>query len=123
MSTMGLLSIPWTMTAEMYPLEVRGVMQGATVCVAHILMFAVIKSFYWMSYVLNGIQGVQLFFGGICVVGFVFLYLFLPETHKKTVEEIVDYFENNTVYILRKKNFCDDRSPVTDVEGDNQNEN
>jgi hypothetical protein len=121
MSTIGLLSIPWTMTAEMYPLEVRGVMQGATVCVAHILMFAVIKSFYWMLNVFNGTQGVQLFFGGVCLVGFVFLYLFLPETHKKTVEEITDYFENNTVYILRRKSMYDDRFPVTDVEGDNLN--
>ena len=120
MSTMGLLSIPWTMTAEMYPLEVRGVMQGATVCVAHILMFAVIKSFYWMCSVFHGTQGVQLFFGAVCSVGFLFLYVFLPETHKRTVEDIVSYFENNTIYILRKKSIYDDRFPVTDVDDDHQ---
>ncbi len=116
MSTMGLLSIPWTMTAEMYPLEVRGVMQGASVCVAHLIMFAVIKSFYALLGGLGGLQGLLMFFGGVCLVGFVTLYIFLPETHKKTLEEIEEYFTHNTLYITRKSSIYDDRFPVRTVD-------
>lgn len=120
MSTMGLLSIPWTMTAEMYPLEVRGVMQGATVCIAHVLMFGVIKSFYFLSAILGGTSGIQLFFAGVCIAGFIFMFIFLPETHKRTLEEISDYFRNNITYIGRRKSIYDDRFPVQSEDCDNQ---
>ncbi|XP_065212029.1 facilitated trehalose transporter Tret1-2 homolog isoform X2 [Planococcus citri] len=112
MSTLGLLSVPWTMTAEMYPLEVRGVMQGFTVCVAHILMFIAIKSYYWLSEFLGGSHGIQLFFAGVSIVGLIFIYVFLPETHRKSVEEIENYFVHNTVFIKKRRYHCDDQFPV-----------
>lgn len=116
MSTMGLLSVPWTMTAEMYPLEVRGIMQGLTVCVAHILMFIAIKSYYALSDLLGGSSGVQLFFAAISILGLIFLYIFLPETHNKSLEEIENYFSNNTIYISKRRYHRDDQFPVKTVD-------
>lgn len=116
MSTMGLLSVPWTMTAEMYPMHVRGVMQGMSVCIAHVIMFGVIKSYYTLLAWLGGVAGLLLFYSAVCVVGLVFLYVFLPETHNKTLEEIADYFAHNSVYITRRKSLYDDRFPVKTVD-------
>lgn len=112
MSTLGLLSVPWTMTAEMYPLEVRGIMQGLTVCVAHILMFIAIKSYYTLSELLGGSHGIQLFFAGISILGLIFLYIFLPETHNKSLEEIESYFSNNTMYVKKRRYHRNDQFPV-----------
>lgn len=39
----GLMSIPWTMTAELYPIEIRGMAQGLTIALAHVIMFAALK--------------------------------------------------------------------------------
>lgn len=119
---MGLLSIPWTMTAEMYPMEVRGIMQGASICVAHLFMFGVIKTFYSLMSLLGGVQGLLLFYGIICTIGTVMLWVFLPETHKKTLDEIEEYFTHNTIYLLRKKSIYKDRLPVKTVD-DTENPN
>lgn len=113
---MGLLSIPWTMTAEMYPMKVRGIMQGMSVCIAHVIMFGVIKSYYSLLHWLGGYDGLLLFYSAVCVVGLVFLYVFLPETHNRTLEEIANYFTHNSVYILRRKSLYEDRFPVKTVD-------
>lgn len=108
------------MTAEMYPIEVRGIMQGVTVCVAHLLMFIEIKSFYWLKEILGGAHGVQLFYSGICIIGFICLFIILPETHNKSLEEIEEYFKHNIIYIKRNRRAYSDWIPVKTVDANNQ---
>lgn len=99
-SCTGLLPIPWTMTAELFPLEIRGIAQGFTVGIAHFVMFAVTSVYPLLSSILGGPHGVQFLFAGASFSAAIFVYIFLPETHGKTLKEIEDYFQNHTIYPL-----------------------
>lgn len=100
---MGFMSIPWTMTAELFPLEIRGMAQGLMIAIVNIIMFFVLKIYPFFAIAIGGSYAVQWFFAGATIVGTFFVYLFLPETHRKELSEIEDYFVNNTLYILSKK--------------------
>lgn len=43
LSVIGLMTIPWTMSAELFPLEIRGLAQGTIVSLAHIIMFSALQ--------------------------------------------------------------------------------
>ncbi|XP_054261516.1 facilitated trehalose transporter Tret1-2 homolog isoform X2 [Macrosteles quadrilineatus] len=98
----GLMSIPWTMTAELYPLEIRGMAQGLTISLAHLIMFAALKVYPFLENILGGTYATHWLFAGSSLASVVFIFIFLPETHKKLLSDIQDYFLNNTVYILSK---------------------
>lgn len=46
---LGLLTIPWTMTAELFPTEIRGIGHSLSYSMANILMFAAIQSYRLVS--------------------------------------------------------------------------
>lgn len=94
-SMMGLLSIPWTMTAEMFPTEIRGIGHSIAYSMANILMFAAIQSYRSLSDALGGAFAVQWFFAGVAILGFFFALIFLPETHGKKLSEIEAYFRGD----------------------------
>ncbi|KAL5279991.1 hypothetical protein ACFFRR_004164 [Megaselia abdita] len=94
-SMMGLLSIPWTMTAEMFPTEIRGIGHSIAYSMANILMFAAIQSYRSLSDALGGAYAVQWFFAGVAILGFFFALIFLPETHGKKLSEIEAYFRGD----------------------------
>ncbi|KAI5706011.1 hypothetical protein M8J76_003056 [Diaphorina citri] len=102
-SVIGMLSIPWTMTAEIFPLEIRGIAQGLTFCLAHILMFFALQYYPWFKDSVGGSAMVQWFFALISVISIVYVYIFLPETHGRTLLEIEEYFETSCVYACSKK--------------------
>uniref|UniRef100_A0A8D8UZF7 Facilitated trehalose transporter Tret1 n=1 Tax=Cacopsylla melanoneura TaxID=428564 RepID=A0A8D8UZF7_9HEMI len=101
-SVIGMLTIPWTMTAEIFPLEIRGVAQGLTFCLAHILMFFALQYYPWFKDFAGGSAQVQWFFALVSVISVVYVYIFLPETHGRTLLEIEQYFEHSFVYICSK---------------------
>ena len=102
-SMIGLLSIPWTMTAELFPTEIRGLAHGITISIAHILMFLSIQLYRDLKDILGGAHAIQWFFAAMALGGVAFVYIFLPETHGRKLIEIEQYFHNNTVYIGQKK--------------------
>lgn len=97
-SMMGLLSIPWTMTAELFPLAIRGMAHSIAYSVANVIMFASIQSYYSLLHVFQGPSGLQYFFAAISLGGLVYSFIFLPETHRKKLSEIEEYFLHNTTY-------------------------
>ncbi|CAH0548563.1 unnamed protein product [Brassicogethes aeneus] len=102
-SMIGLLPIPWTMTAELFPIEIRGVAHSIAYSIANLLMFASVQSYYALSDLFGGSSGVQYFFAVISICGMVYTFIFLPETHGKKLTEITDYFNHNTVFLGQKK--------------------
>lgn len=91
MSTVGFLTLPWAMIGELFPTNVRGLAGGITTCCAYLFSFAVLKTYPEMKDTL-GRQGVFLFYGVTALVGTVFLWLCLPETQGKTLEEVEKMF-------------------------------
>nr|CAD7401560.1 unnamed protein product [Timema poppensis] len=53
-SMLGLLSIPWTMTAELFPTEIRGLAHSIAISVANLLMFVSIQTYLNTVEVLGG---------------------------------------------------------------------
>lgn len=90
-STFGFLTVPLGMSAEVYPIHVRGFMVGLTTGTSYIYGFIAIKTYLHLrlhvdSYILFFLYGTF----GLC--GTIFLITFLPETRGKTFEEIEKYF-------------------------------
>lgn len=47
-SMIGLLTIPWTMTAELFPTEIRGIGHSLSYSMANLLMFLAIQSYRYV---------------------------------------------------------------------------
>jgi len=59
----GMLTIPWTMTAELFPTEIRGIAHSVSYSMANLLMFAALQSY----------RSLQTFLGGMT---FEYLHIF-----------------------------------------------
>lgn len=92
------------MTAELFPLEIRGVAHSIAYSLANLLMFASVQSYVSLVRIFNGAHGVQWFFAVVALAGLVYALIFLPETHGKKLRDIESYFLHNTIYFGSKKN-------------------
>lgn len=97
-SVIGLMSIPWTMTGELFAIEIRGMAQSFMSCIGTLLMFLALKIYPFLDASL-GSAYVQWLFGAVSFGAVIFIFVFMPETHGKTLAEIQEYLEHNTVYI------------------------
>lgn len=103
-SMIGMLPIPWTMTAELFPMEIRGIAHSIAYSAANGLMFASVQSYVSLEHLFGGVAGVQWFFAVVALMGLIYAFVFLPETHGKKLSVIVDYFNYNTIYLGQKSN-------------------
>uniref|UniRef100_A0A182IKM6 Major facilitator superfamily (MFS) profile domain-containing protein n=1 Tax=Anopheles atroparvus TaxID=41427 RepID=A0A182IKM6_ANOAO len=91
-SMIGLLTIPWTMTAELFPTDIRGIAHSISYSMANLLMFFAVQSYRTITDLLGGAYAVQWMFAVVSVIGFFFALFFLPETQGKSLAEIEAYF-------------------------------
>ncbi|XP_041968943.1 facilitated trehalose transporter Tret1-2 homolog isoform X2 [Aricia agestis] len=91
-SMVGFLQLPWIMSGELYPQDIRGVMSGATSCCAYILIFFNIKTYPRLEYFITS-NGTLYLFGICALIGAAYCLLFLPETKGKTLNEIMRQFD------------------------------
>jgi SP family facilitated glucose transporter-like MFS transporter 8 len=91
--SLGVLVIPWTLIGELLPIQIRGIGGGFMVGFAYILMFGVVKSFPF-TLDITGTEGIFFLFSFMSLAGVAFVYVFLPETLGKTLQEIEDYFKS-----------------------------
>ncbi|XP_044260723.1 facilitated trehalose transporter Tret1-like [Tribolium madens] len=101
-SMVGLLTIPWTMTAELFPLKIRSMAHSISLSVVNMIMFFAVQNYVNMEIALGGSAGVQWFFSGLSLGAVIFTFVFLPETHRKKLSEIEDYFKHNSIYLGQK---------------------
>lgn len=89
--TLGILTLPFTMVAEMYPQKTRGVAVGLTMSLAFIMSFANIKTF---QTVFEAFGSVTMFsyYAFIAFLGTLFAIFILPETKGKSFQQIEQYF-------------------------------
>lgn len=102
-STMGLMTLPGLMMAELLPLRARGIAGGCNFFVFNFLIFVSTKLFPTVKEA-TGITGVFLIFGAAAFLEAIFIYLALPETKNCTLQDIEDYFqEDNLLWITRPR--------------------
>lgn len=66
--TLGFLVVPWVMIGELYPMKVRGVLGGMTLCMAHTFVFIVVKTYPFLCDLFQS-HGVFIGYGVISLAG------------------------------------------------------
>jgi MFS family permease len=89
--TIGILTLPFAMVAEMYPQKTRGFAVGITISLAWLMSFVNIKTFS-LAFETFGSFGVFSFYALIGFSGIVFAVFVLPETKGKSLHEIESLF-------------------------------
>ncbi|XP_043260263.1 facilitated trehalose transporter Tret1-like [Colletes gigas] len=102
-STMGLLPLPWMLTGELFPRKFKGLGAGLASGFAFICNFAVVKIAPGMFASLQQ-QGTFAIYGVVALLGTCILYLTLPETKDKTLQEIERSFDKKTKDNLTNSN-------------------
>lgn len=85
--SMSLAPVVWVVIAEIFPNRLRGAAMSVAVMALWIACFILTYSFPYLNAKL-GAAGTFWLYGGICVAGFFFILLRLPETKSRTLEEI-----------------------------------
>ena len=84
-------AIPWILLAEVPPPKARELVASLATVVHWMMAFAVTFSFLPAQEAL-GAAGVFYFFSAMCFCGIIVVYLLLPETKGKSLEEIQEKF-------------------------------
>ncbi|KAL4143636.1 hypothetical protein QTP88_005948 [Uroleucon formosanum] len=85
-------TLPWMLVSETFPNKSRGVAAGSSAALSYLLMFILTKSYLIVEINLT-LEYTMLLFGGIGLFGLGYLYFYLPETEKKSLLEIEEYFK------------------------------
>ncbi|XP_055325703.1 facilitated trehalose transporter Tret1-like isoform X2 [Sitodiplosis mosellana] len=89
----GVSSIPNMMLSEVFPFKSKAFATGIVGALFYLSMFLASKSFYALEVLLT-LPGLSIFYGFLGVVGFIAMYLTLPETEGRTLEDIESYFSD-----------------------------
>lgn len=90
-ASLGILIIPWTLISELYPIKYKAKFGGASIAIAYILMSAVLQIFP-IALETFSLSVIFANFGGLSFATAVFVFFYLPETHRKTFAEIEENF-------------------------------
>lgn len=89
--SLGLMTLPFTMLAEVYPQRYRGLASGLTTSVLFATSFVFTKLYPTMVREMGSV-GLFGFYGAVSLVSVVYVYYLLPETKGKTLEQIAEFF-------------------------------
>jgi MFS family permease len=84
---MSLAPVTWVVISEIFPNRIRGAAMSLAVTALWIACFILTYTFPILNSTL-GAYGTFWLYAGICVVGFLFIFLKLPETKTKSLEQI-----------------------------------
>lgn len=90
-ASLGILIIPWTLISELYPIKYKAKFGGVSVAIAYVLMSMVLKVFPSALEVFS-ISVIFAIFGAMSLLCGLFIFFYLPETHRKTFAEIEQTF-------------------------------
>lgn len=106
MSHVGIRILPWILTGEVFPNEIRATASGLSGGIGYIFGFLSNKIFLTMTNQIT-LPGTFWFNSAISFFGVILLYFFLPETEGKTLHDITEHFSGKSNlgnHVLRVKN-------------------
>ena len=86
--------VVWVLTAEIFPLEIRGKAVSIALFTNWFASLFVVWPFLFLVEIL-GIGGAFLIFAVTSLLALIFVYFFVPETKGKTLEEIQEYWQKS----------------------------
>ncbi|XP_049861552.1 spidroin-1-like [Schistocerca gregaria] len=102
-NTAGFFVLPIVATGELLPARVRGIAGGYIYFFFNLVLFAVAKLFP-LAVRAVGVSGVFWAFGAFSLLGTVLMYLAVPETKGRTLNQVEDYFDGeNALWVTRRK--------------------
>ena len=87
----GLGPLTWVVAIEILPIRSRGYTHTIANLTSNICWFVVIKTFNDVQSLL-GLAAPFYIYGSICLLGLIFVFIFVPETKGKTFQEIGEEF-------------------------------
>lgn len=101
--SLGMGSIPWTINSEIYPSKIRARCNSVATAVNWVTNYIVAATFISYQNAV-GKGGVFWTYAGVCVLAIITIFILLPETKGKSIEEILELFKSKG----RKKKNNDD---------------
>lgn len=98
---MGWGPITWLLMSEVLPLVARGVASGLCVTVSWLTAFALTQAFTHLADA-YGLYAPYLMFTVVCVFCLLFNAVCIPETRKRSLEEIENYFRTGRSFTIRE---------------------
>lgn len=98
-STLGLLTIPFAMNAEIFPQKYRGLGSGLVICATYTICFICVKLYPEMVTELGSFN-VCLLYGVASLLSIFYVHFILPETKGKSLQEIEDMFKPKPKYSI-----------------------
>lgn len=89
----GVAPVPWMLVSEVFPYRGRSQASGFSAACSYIFSFTATKTFLGLESTLS-LSGVLFLYGTCCFFGFIGMYVFLPETEGRTLEEIEDSYSS-----------------------------
>ena len=89
----GIGPMVWLIMSEIFPTKVRGVASGIATQMNWLCAFIVIKFYDDMEASMHS-YGTYWFFAAVCFLCVIYVFMFLPETKGKTLEEVEELFAN-----------------------------
>ncbi|XP_004926978.1 facilitated trehalose transporter Tret1-like [Bombyx mandarina] len=93
--TVGVSSIPFALSGELFPLDYRGLGGGVSYLALSLNFFIAVKCFPVLSSAI-GLSFTYFLYAGIVTICMVVVWIMLPETKDKTLQEIEDRFRGYT---------------------------
>ncbi|XP_072159775.1 facilitated trehalose transporter Tret1 isoform X3 [Bemisia tabaci] len=90
----GLGPVPWMLMSEIFPFRGRSFASGICAALYYITSSLIAKTFLSILNLL-GVPGSYCLFGTVGMLGFIYAYLYLPETEGKTLEDIEDIYKHS----------------------------
>ena len=94
--TLTLAPLSWVVLSEIFPNRVRGKAMSLATCAMFASSYATINVFpmvlEWFKGRFGNPGGTFLIFLGVCLTCSLFVWLFVPETKDKTLEEIGEFW-------------------------------
>lgn len=100
--SIGFGPVPWIMIGEVFAIDVKDLASSLATFTSYALSFMLSKTFNPLR---NGLgeAGTFWLFGGFCLLGAIFVFLFVPETKGKTFDQIQTRLRSSRVYYRAEK--------------------
>ncbi|KAF5284930.1 hypothetical protein FQA39_LY16885 [Lamprigera yunnana] len=98
-SCMGIASMPFALTGELFPLKIRGISYSIVLSFVNMMAFFVLQTYLPLYHLLGGSTNFQYFLALMSIGTAIVMYVFLPETHNFKLIEIENHFKKHTIYL------------------------
>lgn len=97
--SIGLNPLPWCMNGELFPLRYRSLGSAIVTFFNFFCFFTVIKTSPTL-FATYGSEGTFLLFGILTLIGSIVLFIYLPETKNKSLQEIEDSYNSSSTSMM-----------------------